>query len=98
MDSSSPLCGSRMQRGNQRGAMAWDVSQIGIHKDHYSPSHEGGPEDSCNLQPCPLPKSFHKIVGAEALDGNVHLEGHPPTRFIFGFNKIAGAQVSAPVQ
>ena len=45
MDSSSPLCGSRMQRVNQRGAMVWDVSQVRLHKDHHSPSHEGGPGD-----------------------------------------------------
>ena len=78
--------------------MVWDVSQVGLRKDHHSPSHEGGPGDSCTLQPCPLPESFHKIVGAEALNGNVHLKGYPLTRFIVGVNKIAGVQVSAPVQ
>ena len=90
--------GTRMQRGNRRGAMVWDVSQVGLHKNHHLPSHEGGRGDSCTLQPCPLTKSFHKIVGAEALNGNVHLEGYPLTRFIVGVNKIAGAQVSVPVQ
>ena len=56
------------------------------------------PRDSCTLQPCPLPESFHEIVGAEALNRNVHMEGYPLTGFIVGVNKIAGAQVSAPVQ
>ena len=78
--------------------MVWDVSQVGLHEDHHSPSHEGGPGDSCNLQLSPLPESFHKIVGADALDGKVHLAGHPLTRFTVGVNKVAGAQVSAPVQ
>ena len=98
MDSSSPLCGSRMQTGNQRGATVWDVSQVGFHKDHHSPSHEGSPGDSCNLQPFPLPESFREIVRAEALDGNVHLAGHPLTRFTVSVNKIAGAEASALVQ
>ena len=98
MDSSSPLCGSRVQRGNIRGAMVWDVLQGGLHKDHHSPSHEGGPGDSCNLQPRPLPESFHKIVGADALNGNVALKGYPLTRIIVGVNKIAGARGSVPVQ
>ena len=84
MDSGSLVCGSRMQRGNQRGAMVWDVSQVGLHKDHHSPSHEDGPGDSCNLQLFPLLESFHKIVGAEALDRNVHLAGHPLTHLIVG--------------
>ena len=98
MDSGSLVRGSRVQGGNLRRAMVWNVSQVGLHKDHYLPSHEGGPGDSCNLQPCPLPKSFHKIMGAEALNGNVHLEGYLLTRFIVGVNKIAGAQGSVPVQ
>ena len=78
--------------------MVWDVSQVGLHKGHHSPSHEGGPGDSCNLQLFPLPESFHKTVGAEALDGEVHLEGCLLTHLIVGVNKVAGAQVSAPVQ
>ena len=67
--------------------MAWNMSQAGLYKDHHSPSHEGGPGDSCNLQLFPLAEPFHKIVGAEALDRNVHLAGHPLTRFIVGVNK-----------
>ena len=97
MDSSSPLFKSRMQRGNQRGAMVWDVSQGGPHKDHHSPSQEGGPGDSCSLQLFPLPESF-QIVGAEALNGNVHLKGYALTRFSVGVNKIAGATVFVLVQ
>ena len=98
MVSGSLVCGSRVQGGNLRRAMVWDVSQAGLHKDHYSPSHTGGPGDSGDVQLSPLPVSFHKSVGGEALNGCVHLEGHPLTRFIVDVNKIAGARGSVPVQ
>ena len=61
-------------------------------------SHTGGPGDSGDVQLLPLPVSFHKSVGGEALDGEVHLEGHPLTCVIVGVNKIAGARGSVPVQ
>ena len=97
MDSGSLVRGSRVQGGNLRRAMVWHVSQA-IHKDHYSPSHTGGPGDSGDVQLTPLPVSFHKSVGGEALDGKVHLDGHPRTRFTVGVNKIAGARGSVPFQ
>ena len=97
MDSGSLVRGSRVQGGNPRRAMVWDMSQAGLHKDHYSPSHTGGPGDSGDVQLSPLPVSFHISVGAEAPDGKVHLDGHPMTRFTVGVNKIAGATVSVPV-
>ena len=67
-----------------------------LHKDHYSPSHTGGPGDSGDVQLLPLPVSFHESVGGESPDGKVHLDGHAMTRFTVGVNKIAGATVSVP--
>ena len=98
MYSGSLVCGSRVQGGNLRRAMVWHVSQAGLHKDHYSSSHTGGPGDSGDVQLSPLPVSFHKSVGGEAPDGRVHLDGHPMTRFTVGVNKIAGARGSVSVQ
>ena len=97
MDSGSLVRGSRVQGDNLRRAMVWHVSQAGLHKDHYPPSHTGGPGDSSDVQLSPLPVSFHKSVGGEAPDGKVHLDGHPMTRFTVGVNKIAGARGSVPV-
>ena len=97
MDSGSLVRGSRVQRGNLRRAMVWHVSQAGLHKDYYSSSHTGVPGDSSDMQLSPLPVSFYKSVGGEALNGGVHLEGNPLPRFIVGVNKIAGATVSVPV-
>ena len=97
MDSGSLVCGSRVQGGNLRRAMDWHVSQAGLHKDHYSPSHTGGPGDSDDVQLSPLPVSFHKSVGGETPVGKVHLDGHTLTRFTVGVNKTAGATVSVPV-
>ena len=97
MDSGSLVRGSWVQGGNLRRAMVWNVSQVGLHKDHYSPSHTGGPGDSGDVQLSPLPVSFHKSVGGEAPDGKVHLDGHTLTRFTVGVNKTAGATVSVPV-
>ena len=71
MDSGSLVRGSRVQGGNLRRAMVWHVSQAGLHKDHYSSSHTGGPEDSGDVQLSPFrgdvqlspfPVSFHKSV------------------------------------
>ena len=68
MDGDSLACGSRMQGDNLRRAMVWHVSQAGLHKDHYSLSHTGGPGDSGDVQLSPLPVSFHKSVGGETSD------------------------------
>ena len=97
MDSGSLVCGSRVQGGNLRRAMVCNVSQAGLHKDHYSSSHTGGPGDSGDVQLSPLPVSFHKSVGGETPVGKVHLDGHPLTHFTVGVNKIAGATGSVPV-
>ena len=98
MDSGSLVCGSRVQEGNLRRAMVWHVSQAGLHKDHYSSSHTGGPGDSGDVHLSPLHVLLHKSVGGETHDGKVHLGGHPLTRFIVGVNKNAGARGSVPVQ
>ena len=98
MDSGSLVRGSRVQGGNLRRAMVQHVSQAGLHQDHYSSSHTGGPGDSGDVQRSPLPVSSHKSVGGETPDGKVYLDGHPLTRFTVGVNKIAGARGSVAVQ
>ena len=61
MDSGSLVRGSRVQRGNLRRAMVWNMSQAGLHKDDYSPSHTGGPGDSGDVQLSPLLCRFIKV-------------------------------------
>ena len=98
MDSGSLVCGSRVQGSNLRRAMVWYVSQAGLNKDHYSSSHTSRPGDSGDVQPSTLLVPFDKSVVGEALNGCVHLDGRPLTRFTVGVNKIAGARGSVPVQ